>query len=41
MDNGLIFPYRFTHDPDEPSDAKRKKPMNSSEGFGGSREPNW
>ena len=41
MDNGLIFPYRFTHDHDEPSDAKPTKSRNSSEGIGGVREPNW
>ncbi len=41
MDNGLIFPYRFTHDPDEPSDAKRMKLVISSEEIGGARDPNW
>jgi hypothetical protein len=40
MDNGLIFPYRFTRAHDEHSDAKPTKPMISSEGFGGVREPN-
>ena len=41
MDNGLIFPYRFTHDPDEPSDAKRMNLVISSERSGGARDPNW
>jgi hypothetical protein len=26
MDNGLIFPYRFWRDHDEPGDANRPKP---------------
>ncbi len=41
MDNGLIFPYRFWRDRDEPGDAKRPNPMTSSDRLGGARDPNW
>jgi hypothetical protein len=40
MDNGLIFPYRFTRAHDERSDAKPTKSRKSSDGIDGVRDPN-